>query len=168
MESWKPPKLGDLFPKKPEDEGAAKRFKDAGFDLHLTLQEQSPKRVGDKNHEGQQPRVFRRGNAMDPNAATSTTSTTTTSMPANILEQMEALRAAGATIGIPIFVELGEKTQKAIVELGEKTQKAMIAQKPSRGEELAMFSAKATIATAAGLAGAVAFWLITKPVEPGM
>lgn len=94
---------------------------------------------------------------MDPNATTSTTSTTTTSIPANILEQMEALRAAGATIGIPIFVELGEKTQKA-----------MIAQKPSRGEELAMFSAKATIATAAGLAGAVAFWFITKPAEPGV
>ena len=85
-----------------------------------------------------------------------------------LYRQQFTFRAAGATIGIPIFVELGEKTQKAIVELGEKTQKAMIAQKPSRGEELAMFSAKATIATAAGLAGAVAFWFITKPVEPGM
>lgn len=95
---------------------------------------------------------------MPNETVTSTTSTTNTaSIPANMLEQIEALRAAGATIGIPL-----------VISLDDKTQKALAAQHMTFGEDLARFSAKAAVATVLAAGGALAVWVITKPAEPGM
>jgi hypothetical protein len=150
--SWTP-KLGDLFPKKPDDKGAAKRFEEAGFDLRQTLQ-QSPGHPGDKNNEERQLR-FSRGPHME-NPTTSQGSV----IPPHVQTQIDAMRAEGATVGIPLVVQFGEKELAAIAARSEPVKP------PSFGEDLARFSAKAGVATLLAAGGALAVWFVTKPSEP--
>ncbi len=150
--SWTP-KLGDLFPKEPDDKGTARRFEEAGFDLRQTLL-QSPRHSGDKNNEERQLRSSKGPPHMDN--ATQSTSV----IPDHLQKQIDQMRAEGATVGIPLVVQLDDKALAALAARGEP-MKPM-----SFGEDLARFSAKAGVATLLAAGGALAVWFVTKPSEP--
>lgn len=146
------PKLGDVFSEQgSRNGGVERRFQEVGFDLRLTLREQSPARSGDKNNEERQPQVSRGATThMDAQTPTQTAQT-----PQHIVDQMNALRNAGVQVGIPIIVQLDEKAVAAL-----KNGHAPI------GQDLARFSAKAAIAGAVGLGCALIFHVVTKPADP--
>jgi hypothetical protein len=148
---WKP-KLGELFPGhgQTKEDHVERRFREVGFDLALTLQAQTPQGRGDKNDEGQQPQLSQRGAKTTMNTEQQTPGQ---QIPQNILDQMNALRAAGAQVGLPIIIQLDDK---ALAALAGKSQ-------PSWGQDLGRFSAKAAIATVLALGGAVTFHFVTKP-----
>lgn len=151
--NW-PPKIGDVFPKKPDDENAARRFEEAGFDIHLTQQTQG--RPGDKNNEERQLRSSRGTTQME----TPSTSSQGPVIPDHLQKQIDQMRADGATIGIPLVVQFGEKELAALATRAEPVKPM------SFGEDLARFSAKAGIATLLAAGGALAVWVVTKPAEP--
>lgn len=152
------PKLGEVL-KKPEDVSAARRFEEAGFDLHLTLQQrQTSEYPGDKNNEERQLRSSKGPPDMKTDqAAESHATSAATGIPPHILQQVEALRASGATVGIPLVVQFDERT---LSELGKRAEVMPL------GADLARFSAKAGIATVLALGAGIAFWVVTKPAEP--
>lgn len=156
-EAW-PPKLGDLFPgQKTTDDGVMRRLREVGFDLRPATA-QSPLGGGDKNDEGLKPQLFR-GADMQPDPQQQPQQPQ--GIPGNILQQAEALRQSGATVGIPLIIQLDERT---LVQLAAGKN----FQQPTFGQEIARFSTKAAIAGAVGLGAALTFWAITKPAEMPM
>jgi hypothetical protein len=143
------PKLGDLLPQEPDREDAARRFEDAGFDLQQTLE------TGNKNSETPQPQS--QGPHMETNSPQNVV------IPEHLQKQIEKLRAEGATVGVPLFVQFDDKTLATLAASASKPVPP-----PTAGEELARFSAKAGIATLFAAGGALLVWFVTKPAEPAM
>lgn len=158
--NWQP-KLGDKFLGHASHDGPLEqRFKQAGFSLELTQQEQQPfrqssRKRGDKNDEGLRSRDFgtEKGDTnMNTDQQAQVGSTPT---PAHLADQVAALRAAGASIGIPINIQLDEKALSALV-----------GKSPTMGQELARFSAKAGVCALVALGTGLAYrWLTSGPVD---
>lgn len=148
-DAW--PKLADVFPGKARTEGSAEqRFRAAGFDLSLTLREQSPPGRGDKNNEGQQPQLFRGAATTMENETTSES----TRNAAKMYEKAEELRAAGMTVGIPMVIQLDDSVLRAMRRGAEPMP---------FGQEIARFSTKAVIGGVVLLVVGVTYHYVTAP-----
>lgn len=161
------PKLGDMLSGQGQElyGSVERRFEEVGFSLQLTLNEQSPSGLGDKNNEERKLQNAARGAPkMDPKmeqqGSTYTHSTPTAA--SNTLAEIQALQAKAAAMGIPISIPIHVTVDPKLV-----TESLRGAQ-PTFGQDLGRFSAKAGIVTVLALSGAVAYHFITKPAEPGI
>lgn len=153
------PKLGDVLSGQRQDMygSVERRFEEVGFSLQLTLDEQSPGGLGDKNNEERKLQNHSGGTPnMNDSQQTHTAAAHTATPQQSVLEQMQALQAKGAQFGIPVQIILDPKA------LAESRQLAQ----PTLGQDLGRFSAKAGIVAILALSGALAYHYVTKPVEP--
>lgn len=146
-DDWRP-KLGTVFPGQAAPEGsAARRFRETGFDLALTLAEQSPHGRGDKNYEGHHPQHPR-------GASTNMNEAQQTQVPKTPHEIAAEARAAGFNVALPMSVTLDQ----SVLDAMRRGQAPL-----PISQDLARFSAKAGIAAALTLTVLVAWSYITAP-----
>lgn len=86
--------------------------------------------------------------------------TQSTIIPDHLQKQIDKMREEGATVGIPLVIQFGER------ELAAVTARGQAAKPMTFGEDLARFSAKAGIATVFAAGGALVIWFMTKPADP--
>lgn len=156
------PKLGDMLSGQEQElyGSVERRFEEVGFSLQLTLNEQSPSGLGDKNNEERKLQQLHRGapkNMAEPANQTQGAATQAgAAVQQNLFEQMQALQAKGAQFGIPIQIIVDPKALAEATRLGQ----------PTFGQDLGRFAAKAGVVTVFALSSAVAYHFITKPAEP--